>query len=81
MISLIFISVCLGASFYYTDLRSDLFLQGTLCPILVFIFLIALLVKIVVFLGPDSGRGGSGGDGGGYFGGGDGGCGGDGGSC
>lgn len=56
----------LVASWYYTDLESESSVQNMLCPILVTVFLIIILVKFVLLLGPKSGRGG---DDGGSFGG------------
>ncbi|MES9942975.1 MAG: hypothetical protein ABW104_05585 [Candidatus Thiodiazotropha sp. 6PLUC2] len=68
MISWLVIVVGLYLSWNFTELESASSLQNTLCPILVFLFLIALLVKIVFLMGPSSGRDvGSGG--GGFFGG------------
>lgn len=62
----------LALSWNFTDLESDGVFYNTLCPIFVGIFLIWLLVKVVVMLGPGSASsGGSGG--GGFFGGGGGG--------
>ncbi len=55
------------ASWHYTDLDSPSFLQSTLCPLLVGVFLIMLLIKIVFRLGGGSATGGTGSDGGGFF--------------
>lgn len=73
MLSWLIRIIGLVVSFYYTDLESKSLIDGVLCPILFAMFLIALALKLVVFLGP--GQGGSGGGGGFFdgFGGGDGG--------
>ena len=83
MISWIVIIGGLWASWSFSDFESQSTLYNMVCPLLVFVFLVSLLIKLVVFFGPESGRGGHGDGGGGFFGGsgGDGGCGGDGGSC
>ena len=58
--------------FYFTDLESSSTFQNMFSPVMVGLFGMLLLIKFVLLLGPESGRGGRG-DGGGYFGGGDGG--------
>lgn len=70
--------VGLVGSWYYSSLESESILQNTICPILVAVFLIGIVVKIVLALGPAGGHGGDGGGGGFFsgFDGGDGGCGG-----
>lgn len=82
MISWIVILIGLWVSWSYSDLEAQSALYSMVCPLLVFVFLVSLLIKFVVLIGPESGRGGHGDGGGGFFGGsGDGGGGGDGGSC
>lgn len=84
MISWIIILIGLWVSWSYTDLGSQSALHSMVCPILAFVFLVSLIIKLVVLIGPDSGRGGHGDSGGGFWGGSGGGggdCGGDGGSC
>jgi len=76
MKSWLVIIVGLIACWNLTDLDSPSGFQNLFCPLMLGVFLIALLVKVVFLIGPGSGRGGHGGDGGG---GGD--CGGDGGGC
>lgn len=76
MKSWLVIIVGLVGSWHYTDLASESVFHSAFCPIMVGLFLIALLVKIVALLGPASNSrigdsGGFGGDGGS---GGDGGC-------
>lgn len=73
-------------SCHLTDLESESAFQSVVSPILIGVFLSGILIKTVLALGADSGRGGHGGDGsGGFFGGvdgsSDGGCGGDSGGC
>ncbi len=67
MLSWLFTLGGLTLSWLYTDLNSELFFYNTLCPILVALFLVVLLVKVVLWLGPKNGSGGGGGDGGGFF--------------
>jgi len=84
MTSWIIVIFGLVASWNYTDFESESAIFDTVCPVFVFIFLVATLIKFVLLIGPDSGRSGhDGGSGsfGGFGGGGDGGCGGDGGGC
>ena len=54
-------------SWQYTDMESSSAFQSVFCPLMAGLFLIALLIKIVIFLGPDNN--GRGGDGGGFTGG------------
>lgn len=68
----------LAAAWHFTSITSESVFQNTVCPIFVFIFLISSLLKVVIALGPENGKGGHGG---GFFdgfsggdGGGDGGC-------
>lgn len=61
---------------HFTDLKSESVIQSAICPLLVAVFLIGIAIKVVIALGPSSGRGSDGGGGffGGFDGGGDGGC-------
>jgi hypothetical protein len=80
MASWLIIILGLIGSWQYTDMESSSVFQSVFCPLMVGLFLIALLIKIVILLGPDNN--GHGGDGGGFTGGfggdegsgGDGGC-------
>ena len=65
------ILIGLVGSWYYIDLSSDNGFYSLALPILFFLFLISVVIKVAVKIGPDGGHSSSGGDiGSGGFGGG-----------
>lgn len=71
MLSWIIIILGLLGSFHYSDLESQSVLYTRVCPVLVAVFLIALLVKVISSGRAHKGAGGSysdGGDSGWFFG-------------
>lgn len=59
MLSWIIIVLGLLGSFHYSDLGSQSVLHNMVCPVLVAVFLIALLVKVILLGRDHKGTGGS----------------------